>query len=315
MAKTYADSYIYQKFPDYGREMYKFIVSANRIDTKSTEFENILFDVKRRKISDKLAKVITSDNVVIGISDDKSLPKAYRVFVAQDVKVDKKYRVFIDATDFISYKDGNYTCKELSWLISYVISGIISFVFKMREAKLTMDTSVITDGGRCFVRMFSYIIDRIYKITSVQSLKKKIDYACALYYQINMLGKDIKSESQFRLIRNYAIKITDIDDKDSRVVDMMLDDHDFDNLNTFIIALGRMFQLKDIKIDNIVGTWMKCFGTGTVFAMEYFPAFSMILTNTYIGGYIDNQVTIEKVCGAPMVQFCKTILAIGDSVV
>ena len=124
MAKTYADSYIYQKFPDYGREMYKFIVSANRIDTKSTEFENILFDVKRRKISDKLAKVITSDNVVIGISDDKSLPKAYRVFVAQDVKVDKKYRVFIDATDFISYKDGNYTCKELSWLISYVISGI-----------------------------------------------------------------------------------------------------------------------------------------------------------------------------------------------
>ena len=91
MAKTYADSYIYQKFPDYGREMYKFIVSANRIDTKSTEFENILFDVKRRKISDKLAKVITSDNVVIGISDDKSLPKAYRVFVAQDVKVDKKY--------------------------------------------------------------------------------------------------------------------------------------------------------------------------------------------------------------------------------
>ena len=315
MAKTYADSYIYKKFPDYGRDMYKFIVDSNRIDTKSSEFEDILFDVKRRRISDKLAKVITSENIVIGISKDKSLPKAYRVFVAQDVKDAKKYKVFIDATDFIKYDSGVYTCDHLDWFISYVISGIIMFVFKMREAKLTMDSSVILDGGLCFIRLFSYVVDRIYKIVSVPSIKHGIDYACAMYYMKNVLCKDINTESQFRLARNYALKISGIDDKDARVVDMQFDEHDFDDLFTFINALSRMFKLKDFKVDSFVSVWLKSFGTGTVFGMEYFPAFSQMLTNTYIGGYLDNQVTIEKICGNAMVQYCKNILAIGDSVV
>ena len=314
MAKTYADSYIYKKFPDYGRDMYKFIVGSNRIDTKSSEFEDILFDVKRRRISDKLIKVLNSDNVVIGIAE-KSLPKAYRVFVAQDAKTDKKYKVFIDATDFIKYESGKYQCKQLDWLISYTISGITAFIFKMREAKLTMDSSIIMDGGICFVRMFSYIIDRMYKIVSVPSLKKKIDYACAMYYLKNILSKDINTESQFRLARNYALKISDIDERDSRVVDMMFEEKDFDDIFNFCNALTRMFQLKDLKVDAFVATWLKCFGTGTVFAMEYFPSFAGVMTNTYIGGYLDNQVTIEKLCGNHLVQFCKTILAIGESVV
>lgn len=314
MAKTYADSFLYKKSIDYGKEMYKFIVGANRIDTKSSEFEDILFDVKRRKVSDKLAKVITSENVVIGIGD-KSLPKAFRVFVAQDIKTDKKYKVFIDATDFIKYGNGAYVCSELNWLISYTIAGITAFVFKLREPKLTMDSSIILDGGYCFIAMLSYTIDRIYKITSVQQIKKRIDYACALYYQVNLLCKDSYSESQFKGIKNYAMRISDIDDTEARIVDIMLKQEDLENIDSFIKALGRMFNLKDIKIDAILSTWLKSFGTGTIFALEYFPAFAMVMTNTYIGGYIDNQITIEKVCSKSLPKFCKTILEIAEEVV
>jgi hypothetical protein len=39
-----------------------------------------------------------------------------------------------------------------------------------------------------------------------------------------------------------------------------------------------------------------------------------MLTNTYVGGYIDQQMTIEKVAGTSMVTFSKTILQIGASV-
>ena len=314
MAKTYADSFLYKKSIDYGKDMLKFIVGANRIDTKSVEFSDILFDIKRRKVSDKLTKVITSPNVVIGIND-KSLPKAFRVFVAQDIKMDKNYKVFIDATDFIKYNNGTFQCTELNWLISYVIAGMTNYIFKLREGKLTMDSSVIMDGGDCFVRMLSYTIDRIYKITSVQQIKKRVDYVCALYYQINLLCKDSFSESQFNSIKNYAMRIVDIDDREAKVVDIMLKQEDFENIDTFIQALGRMFNFKDIKIDAILGTWLKAFGTGSIFALEYFPAFSMIMTNTYIGGYIDNQITIEKVCAKSLPKFCKTILQIGEGVV
>ena len=60
---------------------------------------------------------------------------------------------------------------------------------------------------------------------------------------------------------------------------------------------------------------MQAFGNGTVFALEFLPAFYMMLTNIYVGGYIDQQMTIEKVTGQSMVKFVKTILEIGASVV
>ena len=312
MAITYNDSYLYSKLPSYNEQLYKFIVKAERINTKSSEFEDILFDVKRRKISDKLIKVITSDNVVIGIAD-KSLPKAFRVFVAKDVADAKKVKLFIDATDYIKYQNGTYTCSDLSWFISYIVAGMTAFIFRLKMPKITMNSGIITDGGDCFVRLFSFIIDKIYKISTVQSVRTKVDYLAALYYQSSLLGKDITSESQFRTVRNYAIKITDIDDKDARVVDMMLSKDDLNDINTFISALGRICSLKDIKLDVIVAQWIKSYGTGTVFALEYFPAFSMMITNTYIGGYLDNQLTIEKICSKSLPVFAKQIMQIGDN--
>ena len=32
----------------------------------------------------------------------------------------------------------------------------------------------------------------------------------------------------------------------------MIEDYDFNNINTFVNALGRIIQLKDIKIGNII---------------------------------------------------------------
>ena len=56
---------------------------------------------------------------------------------------------------------------------------------------------------------------------------------------------------------------------------------------------------------------MFVYGTGTVFALELLPSFSNMLTDAYIGAYINNQKTIEKIAGTGMVEFTKTILTIG----
>ena len=70
MAKSLSDTYLYQKSPDYNKQIFAFISKASRIDTRSSEFADVLFDIKRRKISDSLAKIITSDNVVLGLMED-----------------------------------------------------------------------------------------------------------------------------------------------------------------------------------------------------------------------------------------------------
>lgn len=313
MAKTYANTYLFNQYHEYEKKMYEFIMVADRIDTKSDKFEDLLYDFKRRNIGNNLLKIITSDNVILATRPGISLPKAFKVFVAKDVKEDKnKMKVFIDVSDCITFKNGIYTCNKLEWLTSYVISAMTSYVYAMSENKLVGNASVLKDGGTAFAKCFSYIIDRMYKITTVPQMRNKVEYTAAIYYQVNILGKSL--DKSYDSIKANAIRISDIEPKSAQIVDMMLEEKDFINIDTFSQAIGRIFSFKDLKTANVIAMWMQAFGTGTIFGMEFFPAFSTMLTNTYIGGYLDQQMTIEKITGISMVSFSKTILQIGASV-
>lgn len=313
MSKLFSDTYLYRKYPEYDKKMFEFIMGAERIDVNSEAFEDIMIDIKHRKINDALIKVLKSDNVIIGIKPGKSLPKAFKVFVAKDVREDKKLKTFIDVSDCVFMKNGVYVCNHIDWIISYLINAMTSYIYAMLETKFTNNSSIIKDGGDAFVRCFSYIIDRIYKISTVQSLRKKVEYVAALYYQINILGKDYSKN--FDSIKTTAMRISKIDAKDANIVDILLNDSCFLDIELFTENLARMFKFKDLSVSLILEKWMSAFGTGTIFALEFFPAFSMMMTNTYIGGYIDQQNSIEKIAGPSLVEFSKTILQIGASVV
>lgn len=313
MSKLFSDTYLYRKYPEYDKKMFEFIMGAERIDVNSEAFEDIMIDIKHRKINDALIKVLKSDNVIIGIKPGKSLPKAFKVFVAKDVREDKKLKTFIDVSDCVFMKNGVYVCNHIDWIISYLINAMTSYIYAMLETKFTNNSSIIKYGGDAFVRCFSYIIDRIYKISTVQSLRKKVEYVAALYYQINILGKDYSKN--FDSIKTTAMRISKIDAKDANIVDILLDDSCFLDIESFTENLARMFKFKDLSVSLILEKWMSAFGTGTIFALEFFPAFSMMMTNTYIGGYIDQQNSIEKIAGPSLVEFSKTILQIGASVV
>lgn len=313
MSKLFSDTYLYRKYPEYDKKMFEFIMGAERIDVNSEAFEDIMIDIKHRKINDALIKVLKSDNVIIGIKPGKSLPKAFKVFVAKDVREDKKLKTFIDVSDCVFMKNGVYVCNHIDWIISYLINAMTSYIYAMLETKFTNNSSIIKDGGDAFVRCFSYIIDRIYKISTVQSSRKKVEYVAALYYQINILGKDYSKN--FDSIKTTAMRISKIDAKDANIVDILLNDSCFLDIELFTENLARMFKFKDLSVSLILEKWMSAFGTGTIFALEFFPAFSMMMTNTYIGGYIDQQNSIEKIAGPSLVEFSKTILQIGASVV
>lgn len=313
MSKLFSDTYLYIKYPEYDKKMFEFIMGAERIDVNSEAFEDIMIDIKHRKINDALIKVLKSDNVIIGIKPGKALPKAFKVFVAKDVREDKKLKTFIDVSDCVFMKNGVYVCNHIDWIISYLINAMTSYIYAMLETKFTNNSSIIKYGGDAFVRCFSYIIDRIYKISTVQSLRKKVEYVAALYYQINILGKDYSKN--FDSIKTTAMRISKIDAKDANIVDILLNDSCFLDIELFTENLARMFKFKDLSVSLILEKWMSAFGTGTIFALEFFPAFSMMMTNTYIGGYIDQQNSIEKIAGPSLVEFSKTILQIGASVV
>ena len=294
MPKTYANTYLFNKYHEYEKKMYEFIMSAERIDTRSDQFADLLYDFKRRNVGNSLLKIITSNNVILATRPGISLPKSFKVFVAKDVKEDKtKMKVFIDVSDIITLKNGIYTCSKLEWLTSYVVSAMTAYIYAMNETKLTGNASIIKDGGEAFAKCYSYIIDRMYKITTVPLLRNKIEYISAIYYQVNILGKNL--EKNYDSIKANALRISDLDVKSAQIIDITLSEKDFINIDSFNEAISRIFSFMDFKTSNVIAMWMQAFGTGTVFAMEFLPAFATMLTNTYIGGYIDQQMTIEKI--------------------
>lgn len=314
MNKKLSDNYLYKAYSEYDKKLFQFIMKAERIDVNSKAFADIAYNIRmRNNAGDVLIKVMKSNNVIFGYLPGGSLPKALKVFVANDIKENKhKEVVFIDVTDCFIKKNGAYVCNHIEWVIAYLINAMTSYIYTKVPNKIVNNSSVIKDGCDAFVRCFSYIIDRIYKISTDQSLRKRVEYMAALYYQIHILGKDY--EKYYDSIKATAMKISRTVLSDVQSVDILISDNCFDNINNFIIDINRIFKFSQLTLDMILDKWMQSFGTGTVFAIEYFPAFSMMLTNAYVGGYIDHQTTIEKIAGQDMVKFVKTILQIGASV-
>lgn len=314
MIKKLSDNYLYKRYSEYDKKLFEFIMKAERIDTRSKEFADVAYNIRmRNNAGNALIKVMKSDNVIFGYLPGRSLPKALKVFVANDVKENRnKEVVFIDVTDCFVKKDGVYVCKNIEWVIAYLINAMTSFIYTKVPNKIVNNSSVIKDGCQAFVKCFSYIIDRIYKISTDQMLRKRVEYMAALYYQIHILCKDY--EKSYDTIKATAMKIAGLMPKDTQYVDILIEDDCFDNIDKFIININRIFKLSQLTLDVVLDKWMQSFGPGTVFAIEYFPAFSMMLTNAYVGGYIDSQRTIENIAGQDMVKFVKTILQIGASV-
>ena len=59
MPKTYANTYLFNQYNEYEKKMYEFIMTAERIDTKSDQFADLLYDFKRRNVGNSLLKIIT----------------------------------------------------------------------------------------------------------------------------------------------------------------------------------------------------------------------------------------------------------------
>ena len=158
-------------------------------------------------------------------------------------------------------------------------------------------------------------IDYLAKVSIQESNKVKVMYLSAMYFLEGVLQMDDEEGS-----RKIAKKIAGISDREANMLDILLDKvcrepgvkdpNPYENIKVFISALREVMHLdkKVITKDIIVEKWMMQFGPSTVFGLEYFPCFSAMMTDAYVGGYLNQQRTIEKVCGSDMVSYSKGVL-------
>lgn len=306
--KNFSDTYLYGK-SDYEKVLFAFIMTADRVDKADKSFEDLRFDIKKRQVTNSLVKVLDSDQTVLCMSDTP-LPKAYKVMVAKDVRGDKKLKVFIDVSIIIKKENGRYTyrAQDLDILVSYLLSALNTKIYFTLPTKVLGRSAMIDAGAYCFSAMTFYILDYLRICSSTPNAKAKIYYVSTIYYLSCHLMKDPKAETTI----NRAKKISKITDREIEMMDIKLDkiNNPYKNISTFCEVISAVLGTT-ITVDTFIDKWMWLFGVGTQYGTEFYPAFASMLTNAYVGAMINNQKTIEKVCGPDMVEFTNELFKVG----
>lgn len=316
MAKTYPSTYLYRQYSEYEKQIFRFIMSGSEIDKDIPDFDDIRYEVKKRQVSNSLIKVLDSKDIILMINDEP-LSKAFKVFCANDIKGPKKNKkkIFIDCSNII-VKDkasGRYVCKgnNIDIFISYLVNAMTLRVYYQDEARLTSNSQLTMSGAIAFAQLFTYTVDYVCKISAMPSTKVKCMYLAVLYYLSNLLGEDFTSDR----CKKIAKKISGISVREAGIVDIQLTAESMLDIRYFVETVSSVLHINKLTLDIIIERWMSMYGTGTIFSLELFPSFAAMISDAYVGAYINNQKSIEKITGTAMNEFTKTLLSIGaDSI-
>jgi hypothetical protein len=303
--KTYADCFQYKKYPQYGAILLDSIMRSDRIDKESKEFEDVIYEVKRTHVNSSLLKVLTSKNTQL-ILPPSPLPKPFKVFCAKDAKEDKNtVKVFIDCSNVIRSDTNGYKVSE-DILISYLINAEVAMIYTMKPSIILGNSKLRELGATCFANLFTHIVDYVGKISIIEYARDKCLYLSARYYLTNILMLDNENS-----IRDISRKIAGITEMKENTYDFIIgrkEKNPFSDIKEFTALIRETFKLEGLNTDLIVDKWMYLYGQGTSFSLEYFPAFSAMLTDAYSGAYINNQKTIDKICGKNMIEYSKSVI-------
>lgn len=306
--KNFNDVYLYGK-TNYDKMLFEFIMKAEVVDKSNKSFAEIRHDMKRRSLINNVYKIVDSKKVEFLIGS-KPLPRAFRVFYAKDPRT-KEEKVFIDCTGIITNNNGVYNIsnKNIDFLVAYLMSAMMNIIYYNAPLKLINNNDIITSGAICFSNMYSYIIDFL-RVSGVSNYKNRCKYLATKYFMVNILCKENDDR-----IDSKALQLSGISERESDLMKIQVDKEPYTNIKDFVEASAKVLKAEEkLTLDVFMNKWLYVYGSGTQFALELFPAFANMLIYSYIGIYINNQKTIENVCGNDMVTFVKAIIKVGESI-
>lgn len=310
-AKNFSGTFLYGKYPEYEKMLFSYIMESEQIDKDADDFADLIFEVKRRQVSPASVKVLRSSKVYLSIAN-KPLPRQFKVFCAKDIKNKSKDSVvYIDCTELL-YKTGTgkWAAKDIDIFISYLTSATHTYIYYKDENRFVNNAKVLSLGAKCFAELFTHIVDYVAHISSTPKIKGHCKYMAAQYFMYTILGRDMTQSTQ-----TVAKNVSGLSDREAEVLEMQYDVNAFTNIKFFVEALSDTLHISKLTTDLIVEKWMYLYNPSTVFGLELFPSFASMVTDCYVGAYLNNQKTIEKVLGNNMVEFAKTIFKIGEDAV
>lgn len=232
-----------------------------------------------------------SKNVILCVSDTTPLNTQFRVICARDPKFKSNtdYKIFIDCTGLIIMdKDGSYKCRNIDILISHIVNAMTTMIYHKAENQV-LSTQLISDTMEAFCNLFTHIIDYLAKISVIPSSKSKCQFLSCMYFTENIIQKEFNNNYQ-----HIAGRITNLSEREQEMIMAQCDEKDFESIKSFVEKLADLIKVPALKVDNVIDKWMYLYGSNTVFAIEYYPALSAMLTDAYCGAYINNQKQLKR---------------------
>ena len=206
--------------------------------------------------------------------------------------------------------------------IVFLEFNTVTMVYHKAINKILNRTSMVNIATEAYAKCFTQVVDYLAKVSIQESSRISVLYLSSMFFTISALDL---SEDRAKSI---ATKIAGISNREAAMLDMLMERNSiskgdakneanpYENIKTFIAAMRETLHLnkKVISTDMIVERWMMLYGSSTVFAMEYFPHFSAMITDAYIGAYLNKQKAIEKVCGTAMINYSKEVISLIDSI-
>ena len=301
-AKPISACYLYTKSNDYTAKMTEAIMKSERINKNSEAFmEDVALELKRSKMPIYTLKILTSANTHL-IWPNEPLPKGLKVFAAKDTKNGgKNFNVFIDCTGVITKRDNGRYKVKVDVLIAHLLSAKNNMMYYALPGVLTKKSSDLVLMAKCFSKLFTHVIDYISNISVLPEQREKCRYLAAKYFLTTVTNTDDEDR-----IEDIAVKAAEITEAQARIFSISTSSVEFDSLPAFVDDLKEVFKLPKLSITLIIEKFMHLYGVGTVFALEFLPAFLTLITDAYCGVYLNMQKTIEKVLGKDLVELGKS---------
>lgn len=316
--KRMSDSYLYQG-SGYNRDLYNFIVGSTRIDPTQKEFEDIVYNVRMRQVSPSLVKILLSNRVVLCTDNNRGMSRAFKVFQAVDpksrVKDDRK--IFIDCTGLIENKNGVYVCKNIGILISYLVAAMGIGLYYGANAIMLSNAFIVKTSTAAFVDMALYTMEFLKVPVTIDDNKANLAFIIAEYFLFNVLQNTnvssnvaiAKSISGTNAAESLHMQFADV------LIDGKCD------IDKFIKSIQKIYLNQDdakmkssqFSTENFVEKWAYLFGPSTYLGLELFTSFSQAITDCFVGSYINQQNTIEKIVGGKnIIKYSNELLKIGS---
>lgn len=311
IGKNLNDTYLYSLTDNYQKNILRYVLQAERLDKKDERFKDLVHDISRRQFSSVVTTILRHPDVILMVSKIP-LDKSSKVLCAKDLKQGSGagLKVFIDCSDIIRIADDGYRCWKPDVLVSYLITAMDQLIYYTAPARITTNGVLTKNSISAFAKMYTHIVDFLFKISSVESLRNKCLYLSALYFQVNHLSKSVDENT-----KKIAATLAKLSDREANLCDIYIDEDSFKNIKTFIDLTATVLKLPKLTIEVFLDKWMFVYGTGTYFGLELYTSFASILTDSYVGAYINSQKTIEKIVGEEMIGFTKALLSLGGSVI